>query len=71
MQLNKFKIIFTSSLVLSFFTPYSFAYLGPGMSATFIATIIGIFGSIFLLIFAVIYYPIKRLLKKNNNKRDT
>ncbi|MBB4020659.1 putative membrane protein [Confluentimicrobium naphthalenivorans] len=40
------------------------AYVGPGLGAGAIAAVLGVLGSIFLALFAVIYYPIKRMLKK-------
>jgi hypothetical protein len=40
------------------------AYIGPGLGAGAIAAVIGVFGSIFLALFAVIYYPVKRALKR-------
>jgi hypothetical protein len=39
------------------------AYIGPGVGAGAIGAVIGVIGSIFLAIFAVIWYPVKRLLK--------
>tara|TARA_B100000212_G_C27305385_1_gene503370 strand:+ start:203 stop:391 length:189 start_codon:yes stop_codon:yes gene_type:complete len=45
-----------------------YAYIGPGMSGGVIATILGIIGSIFLALFGILYYPIKRFLKKR--KKD-
>lgn len=40
------------------------AYIGPGVGAGAIAAVLGVLGSIFLAIVAVIYYPIKRMMKK-------
>jgi len=40
------------------------AYIGPGVGAGAIAAVLGVIGSIFLAIFAVLYYPIKRALKR-------
>jgi hypothetical protein len=40
------------------------AYVGPGLGAGAIGVALGIIGSIFLALFALIYYPIKRALKK-------
>jgi len=40
------------------------AYVGPGLGAGAIAAVIGVLGSIFLALFAVIYYPVKRMIKK-------
>lgn len=40
------------------------AYIGPGLGAGAIAAALGVVGAIFLALFTVIYYPIKRLRKK-------
>ena len=40
------------------------AYIGPGMGAGSIAVVLGILASIVLAFFAVLWYPIKRLLKR-------
>ncbi len=42
----------------------AYAYIGPGLGGGTIGAILGVIGSVFLAIFAVVYYPIKRLLKK-------
>lgn len=41
-----------------------FAYIGPGLGGGFIAAIAGIFISIFLALFAIIWYPFKKLIAK-------
>ena len=48
----------------------SFAYLGPGMSGGVIAAILGIIAAFFLGLFGIIYYPIKRILKKKKRKKE-
>ena len=44
------------------------AYVGPGLGAGTIGVILGIIGSIFIAIFAIVWYPLKRLLKKKKQK---
>jgi hypothetical protein len=39
------------------------AYIGPGLGAGVVATVIGIVGAVLLAIAGIVYYPIKRLLK--------
>ena len=46
------------------------AYIGPGLGAGAIAVVFGVIGSIFLAIFAVLYYPIKRALKKRKKATE-
>jgi len=43
------------------------AYIGPGVGAGALAAVLGVLGSIFLALFAVIYYPIKRLMKRRKS----
>lgn len=42
----------------------SWAYVGPGLGAGTLATVIGFIGSVFLALFAIIWFPIKRLIKR-------
>lgn len=39
------------------------AYIGPGMGAGAVAVVLGVLGSIFMAVVAVVYYPIKRLIR--------
>ena len=44
------------------------AYIGPGVGVGAITAVLGVLGAIFLALVGVIYYPIKRLLKKRPKK---
>ena len=59
--------ILTLAIVFTLCTPM-YAYIGPGMSGGLIATILGIIGSIFLAIFGVLYYPLKKFFKNRKKK---
>lgn len=56
------------AVILSLHPASASAYIGPGVGAGAIAAVVGVLGSIFLAIVAVVYYPIKRLLKGGKNK---
>ncbi len=45
------------------------AYIGPGLGAGAITAALGVIGSILLALFAVIYYPVKRMRKKRRAAR--
>ena len=45
-------------------------YVGPGMGGGVIAVIMGVLFSVFGGLFAMIWYPIKRLFKKGNTKQQ-
>jgi hypothetical protein len=57
-----------ATLILALQPVAAMAYIGPGVGAGAIAAVLGVLGSIFLAIVAVVYYPIKRLLKGGKDK---
>ncbi len=61
--MNK-TILILSLLLLSF---PSYAYIGPGMGGGVIAAIVGFFAAIILGLWGILYYPIKRALKKRKD----
>ncbi|MEO1249530.1 MAG: hypothetical protein AAFW76_06780 [Pseudomonadota bacterium] len=46
------------------------AYIGPGMGAGAIAAVLGVIGAVLLALFSVIYYPVKRAMKKRDTSRQ-
>jgi len=60
-------------IIISIFatTSAAHAYVGPGMAAGAIASLLGILGAIFLAIVGILYYPIKRVLKKKKSGAET
>ena len=61
------KIIYIISLL--FYTTYAYSYIGPGMGGGVIAAVIGFFAAILLGLWGILYYPIKRALKKRKDKK--
>jgi hypothetical protein len=49
----------------------SHAYIGPGLGAGTIGVILGVLVSVLLALFAIFWYPIKRLFKGKKAKSDT
>jgi len=49
----------------------SFSYIGPGMSGGVIVAIIGFFVAVLLGLWGILYYPIKRALKKRKEKNTS
>ncbi|MFP4268009.1 MAG: hypothetical protein ACLFNZ_10320 [Spirochaetaceae bacterium] len=66
------KIFFRVWTVLLFFvlTTPLYAYVGPGLGTGALAVIVGVIVSIFLAIFAIVWYPLKRLLGLGKNKKQ-
>lgn len=53
-----------------FFTLPFFAYIGPGMAGGVIAAIIGFIAAFFLGLWGILYYPIKRAIKKRKKRNS-
>lgn len=47
------------------------AYVGPGLGAGALAVVIGLLGSVLLAVVAVVWYPLRRLLRKRRQRADT
>ena len=57
-------------LILILIENPAFAYIGPGMTGGVFAATIGIIVAIFAALFGLIWFPVKRLLKKRKEKKD-
>ena len=63
--MNRFILSFCS-LIISI--PI-FAYIGPGMSGGLLVAIISFFAAVFLALWGILYYPIKRAIKRRKDKK--
>ncbi len=63
--MNKLVLLITTFLVS---IPVN-AYIGPGMGGGALVAILAFFVAIFLGIWGVLYYPIKRALRKRKEKK--
>lgn len=63
------KLIYIS-LIICVISTSSFAYLGPGVGGGVIVAIIGIIVAIFAALFGLIWFPVKRLLKKRKEEKE-
>ena len=57
-------------LILILIENPAFAYIGPGMTGGVFAATIGVIVAIFAALFGLIWFPVKRLLKKRKEKKD-
>ena len=55
--------------IFSIISQVAWAYVGPGMAISTVLITLGVIGSLLLAIISVIYYPIKRLIKKTRSKK--
>jgi hypothetical protein len=56
-------------IFLGVFSDSAEAYIGPGMGAGVVATVIAVLSTIALGLAAIVYYPIKRIIKRARARR--
>ena len=64
------KLILSFMVIFLITSSSSFAYLGPGVGGGIIAASIGILVAIIATIFGIIWFPLKRFLKKRKEKKE-
>lgn len=70
MRSSRLGVLFWSwTFVVATFSSESMAYIGPGAGAGLIATVLGVLAAIVLAVFGVVYYPLKRFLRKWRARR--
>lgn len=62
--MRQLKLFLTALVGAVFFADAAHAYIGPGLGAGVIGTVIAVIGAVFLALFAIMFYPIKRMLKR-------
>jgi hypothetical protein len=62
--------VLTTVALLLFSAEPALAYIGPGVGAGLVATVLGVLTAIVLALFALFWYPIKRLLKPRQRNKS-
>ncbi len=57
----RFKKTLLGAMFLLGFVPFAQAYIGPGMAGGAVVAILGFILGILFLLFAIIYFPLKRI----------
>ena len=64
------RSVFLSLVIFSLLSKNAFAYVGPGLGLGVIGAFVGLVVAVFLAIIGVIWYPLKRLLRKLKGTKD-
>ena len=66
--MNK-SVLFLMVSFLFLFPLSSHAYIGPGMGGGVIAITLSFFAAIYLALFGILYYPIKHVINKREQRK--
>ena len=57
-------------LVLMAMAPFASAYIGPGSGISVIGSLLGLLVTIFLAVGAILFWPLRRMLKKKRMQQE-
>jgi hypothetical protein len=57
-------------LTFLFYIDTAAAYVGPGLGLGVIGALVGVIVTVLLALLGIFWYPLKRMLKKNNTKNE-
>ena len=69
MILMRQKTAWVIAIGLLLHCPIAGAYIGPGLGTGALAAVLGILAGLVMLLVGVIWYPIKRLIRRLRSKR--
>ena len=58
-------------LILLAISPAAFAYIGPGAGISVLGSLLGILGTIVVAIGAIIFWPVRKFLKRKKQAKAT
>ena len=65
-----FYIVFKFILFFLVILSPAYAYLGPGIGGGILVATLGVIVAIFAAIFGLVWFPLKRFLKKRKEKKE-
>ena len=64
----KTKILVACALAVLVQPLHAHAYVGPGLGAGMVAAVLGVAAGLLMLVVGIVWYPIKRLIKRFRKK---
>ncbi len=61
---NLVRFVLNTWMLFLVFPSHAHAYIGPGLAGGTIAAILGLLVAFFLFFVGIVYYPLKRIVKK-------
>jgi hypothetical protein len=65
----RFVAVIALAVVSTLHSIDAFAYVGPGLGAGTLAAVLGVLGGILMLIVGVVWYPLKRVIRRFRERK--
>ena len=65
----KKALVCLSTVSVLTYTPHALAYIGPGLGMGFVLALLGIVFGLLMLVVGVIWYPVKRLIRRFRSRK--
>lgn len=65
---NQNAIVLLSAVCLLTYSSFASAYVGPGLGAGAITVVLGIVSGLLMLLIGVVWYPVKKLIRRFRSK---
>jgi membrane associated rhomboid family serine protease len=62
--------IYIILMLMLTFSTHAYGYIGPSVGIGVLGAIVGVISSLFLAIFGILYYPIKRCIRNMRSKKN-
>lgn len=69
MKINRTALVFVFAVEVLSYPPPAMAYIGPGLGSGALAAVLGAVLGMLMLVVGVVWYPIKRLIRRLRSKR--
>jgi hypothetical protein len=67
--LNRKTLNYLLATIALVYSPLALAYIGPGLGAGALATVLGIVTGLLMLVVGIVWYPIKHLVRRLRSKK--
>lgn len=67
MKMKLIGYLFVAGLLA--YPPFALAYIGPGLGSGAVVAVLGTLAGLLMLVVGVVWYPIKRLIRRIKSKK--
>ena len=63
------NLVYLFAVAIGVYSPLALAYIGPGLGMGAVGAVLGTLAGLLMLVVGVIWYPVKRLIRRFRSKK--